>query len=209
EMRLEAMNTTAIRRSVFALLLLTVPFLAAAQNGFAEANGDDIKGFLDQNFETAQAGMVIALVDEHRSRVIGSGKLDNGTSQAVNGDTIFEIGSVTKTFTALLLLDLARHGEMKLDHPVANYLPESVKIPHYNGKEITLLNLAAQDSGLPFNADNLLGKDWRERFNNYTVEKMYAFLSGHRLKRNPGEKFQYSNVGMSLLGHAMELNTGR
>jgi len=73
-------------------------------------------------------------------------------------ETIFEIGSATKTFTALLLLDMVERGEMKLDDPVAMYLPKSVKVPSHGGREITLLNLAAQDSGLPFNADNLTAR---------------------------------------------------
>jgi serine-type D-Ala-D-Ala carboxypeptidase/endopeptidase len=206
---LETMNIRAIREFFSAtMLLLAVSFRAVAQDGFVEADADGIRAFLQQNSGNGQPGLVIALVDGRGSRVLSAGKLDNGTSQAVDGDTVFEIGSVTKTFTALLLLDLVRQGEMKLDEPVAKYLPMSVKIPNYNGKEITLLNLAAQDSGLPFNADNLSGKDWKERFDNYTVDKMYAFLSSYSLKKEPGTKFQYSNIGMSLLGHAIERRMG-
>jgi CubicO group peptidase (beta-lactamase class C family) len=95
-----------------------------------------------------------------------------------------------------------------LDDPVAKYLPAEVKLPTHNGKEITLLNLAAQDSGLPFNADNHTGADWAERFATYTVPRMYDFLSRYQLTQAPGEKFQYSNIGMGLLGHVLARNAG-
>jgi serine-type D-Ala-D-Ala carboxypeptidase/endopeptidase len=192
----------------FAPLLLAAQLAAAAQSGFTDAEADAIKAFLQQNLGDTNLGMVIGLVDEHGSRIISAGRLDNGTSQEVNGDTIFEIGSVTKTFTSLLALKMAERGEIKLQDPVAKYLPESVRMPSRNGKEITVLNLAAQDSGLPFNADNHTGDDWKERFETYTAGKMYAFLSGHTLTAEPGSKFQYSNIGMALLGHVMALKTG-
>jgi CubicO group peptidase (beta-lactamase class C family) len=87
-------------------------------------------------------GIVVGIVDEHGSSVVSCGKLDNDNDKEVNGDTLFEIGSVTKTFTGLLLQDMIERGEMKLDDPVAKYLPKLVKMPTRNGKEITLLQLA-------------------------------------------------------------------
>jgi CubicO group peptidase (beta-lactamase class C family) len=148
--------------------------------------------------------MVIALLDEHGTKIFQAGKLDNGTDQEVNADTLFEIGSITKTFTSLLALDMAKRGELDLDDPVAKFLPSSVKVPSQGGKQITLLNLAIQDSGLPFNAINFTGNNGEEQYDSYTAGKMYAFLSGYALKDPPGTKFQYSNLGMSLLGHALE-----
>jgi CubicO group peptidase (beta-lactamase class C family) len=194
------------------LVCLTVLICAArlqspAQSVFTDAEAEGIKAFLRENFSHTNAGMVIGLVDEHGTRVFSAGKLDNDTDQEVNGDTLFEIGSCTKTFTSLLALEMDGRGEISLDDPVAKYLPKGVKVPSYGGKEITLLNLAAQDSGLPFNATNLAGKDWKEQYDTYSVEQMYAFLSGYTLTNDPGAKFQYSNFGMSLLGHVMELKT--
>jgi CubicO group peptidase (beta-lactamase class C family) len=148
--------------------------------------------------------MVIALLDGHGAEIFHAGKLDNGTDAEVNADTLFEIGSITKTFTALLALDMAKRGELNLDDPAAKYLPSSVKVPSQGGKQITLLNLAAQDSGLPFNATNFIGHTDKEHYDSYTADKMYAFLSGYALKDPPGTKFQYSNLGMSLLGHVLE-----
>ena len=124
-----------------------------------------------------------------------------------------------KVFTSLLALEMDRRGEMKLDDPVAKYLPERVKVPAYDGREIALRNLATQDSGLPWNPDNLDRilnqdtkkpslKEFKEASDAYTVEDLYAFLSGHKLTNAPGTRFQYSNVGMALLGHAMELKAG-
>ena len=189
-----------------ALLIAIVQNPAAAQDGFTDDSA--IQTFLHDNFDGKDAGMVIGLVDEHGSKIYCAGGLGNGTRQEVNGDMVFEIGSITKTFTTLLLLDMVERGEMKLDDPVAKYLPKSVKMPTHDGKEITLLNLAAQDSGLPFNADGLSGDDWVVRFNDFTAEKMYAFLSGHTLTNDQGLKFQYSNIGMSLLGHTLALKAG-
>src|SRR5262249_12626048 len=147
-------------------------------------------------------------VDKDGSRVYSAGKLDNGTEEEVNGDTVFEIGSATKTFTALLLEDMVARGEMKLDDPVSKYLPDSVTVPTRGRKEIALLNLAAQDSGLPFNASNQTGGG-AKFFSTYTVPKMYEFLSGYQLTHDPGEQFQYSNIGMGLLGHVMALRAGK
>jgi CubicO group peptidase (beta-lactamase class C family) len=178
----------------------------AAQNHFTDEA--EISRFLHDHFGGTNAGMVIGLLDEHGGRILSAGKLDNETSQEVNADTIFEIGSITKTFTALLLLDMVERGEMKLDDPAAKYLPSDIKVPAYRDKQITLANLAAQDSGLPFNAGNLAAGDWVAAYNAYTAAELYAFLSRYALTNDPGTKFRYSNVGMSLLGHVMELKAG-
>jgi CubicO group peptidase (beta-lactamase class C family) len=115
---------------------------------------------------------------------------------------------VSKTFTALLLQDAVARGEMKLDDPVANYLPKPIKVPTHGGKQISLLHLATHSAGFPVNPDNMTGKDAREQYETYTVEKMYAFLSGHTFTRDPGAEFEYSNLGMALLGHVLELKAG-
>src|SRR5437667_9762649 len=152
--------------------------------------------------------MVIGLADQRGNRVFGAGKLDNGTDRDVDGDTVFFIGSVSKTFTALLVQDAVERGEMKLVHPVAKYLPTSIKIPAHGGKEITLLDLATHAAGFPADPDNMTGATVKEQHATYAVEKMYAFLSGYTLSRDPGTEFEYSNVGMALLGHVIALKAG-
>jgi D-alanyl-D-alanine-carboxypeptidase/D-alanyl-D-alanine-endopeptidase len=197
------MITIKLLRSLFASILLPIAF-STIQAHAAFTDATSIQSFLHDNFSNTNAGMVIALLDEHGAKIFQAGKLDNGTDEEVNADTLFEIGSITKTFTSLLALDMANRGELRLDDPVAKYLPSSVKVPSQGGKQITVLNLAVQDSGLPFNATNFTGNNGDEQYNSYTADRMYAFLSGYALKDPPGTKFQYSNLGMSLLGHAME-----
>ncbi len=189
-----------------AAFLAAAPLSTTAQDVFT--NDAAIKTFLRDNFEGRNCGMVIGLLNEHGGRIFSAGRPDNGTGQEVNGDTVFEIGSITKTFTDLLLLDMVERGEMKLEDPVAKYLPKSVTPPVHGGKAITLLNLAAQDSGLPFNAANFSSANLAKAYDAYTAAEMYDFLSGFRLPADPGTKFQYSNLGMSLLGNVLELKAG-
>ncbi len=197
---------TFIDLLVVIAILALVPFSLLAQDGFTD--DADIKAFLHENFDGKNVGMVIGLVDEGGSRVFGAGGLDNGTSQVANGDTVFEIASITKTFTTLLLEEMVERGEMKLDDPLAKFLPATVKVPSRNGKEITLLELATHTSGLPRDVQNMASQNKSNPFD-YTPEQLYTFLSGYHLPREPGAKFEYSNLGMGLLGHAITLKAGK
>src|SRR6266536_1005874 len=125
-----------------------------------------IRAFLQQRVEVEKRD--VGIVVGHGSRVVSSGKMDNGTDQEVNGDTLFDIASITKPFTGLLLQDMIERGEMKLDDPVAKYLPSSVRMPARNGKEITLLHLVTHTSGLPHIAPNLEPKRADQPFADYT-----------------------------------------
>jgi CubicO group peptidase (beta-lactamase class C family) len=204
------------RLACLSLFVCTSPLLAAEPVRFIDAHSDAIESFLNERFGDSNSGMVIGLLDQHASRIFAAGTLDNGTDQRVDGNTVFEIGSVTKVFTALLLLDAVRRGEMQLDDPVAKYLPAHVPIPNYGGTQVTLRNLAAQESGLPFHPDNLAIKpvkeltlkELKEGSDAYTSDKLYTFVSSYKLTQAPGTRFEYSNVGMALLGHALERRTG-
>ena len=171
---------------------------------------DDIRAFLEQRVEVEKkdAGMVVGLVDEQGSSIVSCGKMEDGASPQINGNTLFEIGSITKTFTALLLQDMIERGGMKLDDPVARYLPKTAKVPTCNGREMTLLHLATHTSGLPRNPGNLDPKRADDPLAEYTAEKLYACLSGFKLTRHPGAKFEYSNLGSGLLGHVIALKAG-
>ena len=193
-------------------LALCLCWSAPSTVAFADESSDSIQAFLEQQVQVdPDLGMVVALVDEVGSKVLSAGNLGNGTDQKVNGDTLFEIGSITKTFTALLLQDTVARGEMKFDDPVAMYLPDSVKMPSRDGKAITLLDLATQTSGLPREVNNLtsVGDLPANPYADYTAERLYAFLSDHTLSRAPGVEFGYSNPGMALLGHAIERKAGQ
>ena len=110
--------------------------------------------------------------------MFSAGKLDNGTDGTVNGDTVFFIGSVSKTFTTLTFLDMVEHGEVKLDDPLAKYLPPSVKVPSYQGRQITLNDLATQTAGLPFNPDSMKGPDDRADYEQFHRGKNVCVLVG-------------------------------
>ncbi len=124
-------------------------------------------------------------------------------------DRYFEIGSITKTFTGVMLADMVVRGEVKLDDPVRLYLPESVKVPAFEGREITLVDLATHTSGLPRMPSNFRPKDGSNPYVDYSVDNLYEFLSSHELRRRPGSKMVYSNLGVGLLGHVLGRRTGK
>lgn len=159
--------------------------------------------------EKQGVGLVVGIIDEQGTRVLSYGVADKKAAKNVDGDSIFEIGSVTKLFTSLILADMVEKGEVKLTDPVAMYLPKYVKIPGRNGKQITLFDLANHLSSLPAWPSNLVSKDRLNPVADYTVEQMYEFLSSYQLTRDIGEKKEYSNVGVGLLGHVLSLRAGQ
>lgn len=153
--------------------------------------------------------IVVAVVDEKGTRFVSYGKTsESAGAKTVDENTVFEIGSITKTFTGTLLAIAVRRGEVALDDPVSKYLPKTVKAPVFGGREISLLDLATQSSGLPSLPTNFAPADWKNPYADYTVEQMYDFLSGYQLTRAPGEKYEYSNFGTGLLGHILSLRAG-
>lgn len=176
----------------------------------AEDFTNAISAFLQQRIEVEKrnVGIVVGLVDEHGTRIVCWGKSDTSTGQEVNGDTVFGICSVTKTFTALLLQDMVERGEMDLDDPVAKYLPASVVMPIREGKQITLRQLATHSSGLPPWPEEMNPGRMDKVFERYTAEMFYADLSGYTLTRDPGTEFEYSSAGLGLLGHVITHKAG-
>jgi D-alanyl-D-alanine-carboxypeptidase/D-alanyl-D-alanine-endopeptidase len=153
-------------------------------------------------------GMVIGFVDGDKSGVIGYGRKKIGSNVPPDADTLFEIGSITKTFTALSLAIMAERGEIKLDDPLSRFLPKSVRVPDYKGRQITLVDLASHTSGLPCipGALAFLFKD--DPYASYSNEMMYRFLNGYKLPRSPGAQYEYSNMGMGLVGLALSRRLG-
>ncbi len=186
--------------------------LLAPQSGEAQMSptDDEIKTILRERIDTAKKalGIVVGIIDEKGTRIVSHGWADDGKKIEVNGDTVFEIGSVTKVFTSLLLADMVEHGEVKLDDPISKFLPQTVKVPVRNGKEIKLVDLATHTSGLPRLPDNLTPKDANNPYADYTVEQMYDFLSRCELTRDIGAQYEYSNLGAGLLGHVLALKAG-
>jgi CubicO group peptidase (beta-lactamase class C family) len=197
---------------LFVVLLFGVSqvFAQAAPKPAAIADAD-IKTILADRIDTAKksVGMVVGVIGPQGTRTVSYGKLSSTDLRTPDGDTVYEIGSITKVFTSLLLSDMVEKGEVKLDDPVSKYLPASVKVPERNGKKITLLDLATQSSGLPRMPDNFHPKDQANPYADYTSAQLYEFLSGYELTRDPGEKYEYSNLGVGLLGHALALRAGK
>ena len=153
-------------------------------------------------------GIVVGIIEPNGRRVVAYGHLAKGDPRTVDGNTIFEIGSVSKVFTSLLLADMVNRNQVTLDDPVGKYLPDDVTLPARSGKVITLLELSTHSSGLPPLPTNLKPKDPRNPYAGYTVDDLYQFLSGYTLPRDPGSEFEYSNLGAGLLGHVLACRAG-
>ncbi|HEV3202596.1 MAG TPA: serine hydrolase [Bryobacteraceae bacterium] len=165
---------------------------------------DEIREILVRRIDHQKqaAGIVVGIIEPTGRRVVAYGNLAKGDPRTVDGDTIFEIGSVTKVFTSLVLADMVSRKEVALDDPAAKYLPETVKMPERNGKSITLLDLSTHSSGLPALPVSVKPEA------DYSMEDLYQFLSGYTLPRDPGSEYEYSNLGAGLLGHLLACRAG-
>ena len=155
------------------------------------------------------AGMIALAVDEAGIHMASFGS--TGVPGLTLGrDTVFEIGSITKVFTALMLVDMASRGEVALDDPVTKYLPATVHLREV-GRPITLVDLATYTSGLPNMPGNLPPNWWASENSmaEYTTDKLYEFLASYVPKYEPGTHYEYANVGFALLGTALARRAGK
>ena len=158
--------------------------------------------------EHSGVGIVVGVIDAHGRRIISYGASDPTDRRPVDGKTVFEIGSMTKVFTSLVLTQMVQAGEVKLDDPVSKYLPPGTKVPERGGKQITLEDISTQSSGLPRLPTNLAPKDGDNPYIDYGEAKLLQFLAGYSLPRDIGSKYEYSNLAVGLLGDALSHRAG-
>lgn len=181
--------------------------LAAA---VAHALPDDaaVRTILEQRIAHKQGvGFAVVLVDQAGTRIVTAGRA-NAAGAPITADSEFEIGSITKTFTSLLLADAVLRDAVKLDQPVSQLLPAAWPPLARDGKPVTLQQLASHTSGLPPLPDNFKPANPADPYVGYDATRLVAFLSGTPLQRVPGERYQYSNLGGGLLGYALTRASG-
>lgn len=178
-----------------------VLLLATAATAFAQSD-TEIRRILSERIERDKkaTGIAVGLIDAKGARrVVAHG--------AVQPDALFEIGSIAKVFTALVLTDMVERAEVRLSDPVQKYLPEGVRMPK-RGRDITLEDLATHMSGLPRLPTNFSPPNLADPYAAYTADRLYEFLNTYELPREPGAKWEYSNLGMGLLGHVLARRAG-
>jgi CubicO group peptidase (beta-lactamase class C family) len=165
-------------------------------------SNEAIRALIDaRNAPRAGQGIVVGVIGPDGQRVVSGG---SGAGATVDGNTLFEIGSITKVFTALILADMVNKGEVSLDDPAEKYLPAGHHMPQRSGRQITLRDLSTHRSGLPRMADNV-GDVTAPRgpFVGYGEAELLEFLDRYQLTRDIGSEWEYSNVGVGLLGYLL------
>jgi len=164
----------------------------------------ELKAMLDRDLAAALnegalapatgGGVVIGVVHRGTRRILVYGP--------AREDSIFEIGSVSKTFTGLILAQMVAQHKVKLDEPVRELLPRGTVAKH-QGTEITVLDLATQQSGLPRMPDNFHPADQQDPYADYRPANLYEFIGKHGVSKPANTAFNYSNLGLGLLGQAL------
>lgn len=168
---------------------------------FSSSQAQDLQTLARERVEGKEMpGIVIGVYDHGKIHYYTAGFADVATRQAATSTTLFEIGSITKTFTTTLLALDVEMKTLSLEDPIQKYLPESVKVPARDNKVITFLDLATAHSGLPRMPGNFAPASNDDPYIDYTEDKMFSFISQYTLPRNIGEQYEYSNLGMALLG---------
>jgi len=125
------------------------------------------------------------------------GEVLKRSGQMPSLSTLFQIGSITKTFTGILLALFAERGIVRLEDPLQRYVPQGIQVPSYNGRPILLVHLATHTSGLPRNAP------LKPRQHDLSLDAMYELLNEAKLRSEPGQQYLYSNWASALLAEAL------
>ena len=152
----------------------------------------------------ATVGLSIGVLKDGKVFFYGYGETARGNKQIPNEHTLFEIGSISKTFTSILLADAVNSGKVKLDDPMSKYLPDSIPRLQFDGIPITLKTLANHSSGIPRMPSNFYSSDNSNPYKDYDRKDLFSFYRNFKPIRKPGEKYEYSNLAAATLGVILE-----
>lgn len=190
-----------------AAALLAAP--AMAQEAAMPSDGEIAQILSDRiGRDQANVGIAVAVIENGETRFVSHGTLTLDGTESITEHTIFEAGSITKVFTNLLLAQLVNDGQIDLDAPITDYLPDGFVLPQDGTRAITAFDLATHRASLSGLPDDLMAAGIDNPYSGYGVEGLQAFLSTYALPRPIGESFEYNNMGTALLGLAIEHVSG-
>jgi serine-type D-Ala-D-Ala carboxypeptidase/endopeptidase len=201
-MYLAILLITSVALSCFSIIVFNSVIAQPTASQFTTPKESSIMLLNNVKRHLPDISIVVGIITPNGTQVYGYGNISKPNSTKVNGNTIFDTASITKTFTTTLLADMVKQGLVNLEDPIEKYLPATVKVPTYNGHKITLEDLATHTSGLP---DFPAG--WI-RNRTYTTQQVYNFLSNTPLQSEPGIKANYSDFGMGFLGYILSIKAG-
>ena len=196
-----------VRPCVLVLCSILLPVSAFAQSvESGETIAEKMEGLVAPAFEADYAvGISAGIVRGGRTTSFGFGTTERNGGRQADGDTLYRIGSLTETFTALLLADAVSRNSIDLDELVERRLPATAQVPRFGSRGIGFRDLATHRSGLPA-ADP---KYDRSRGEEYTVGRLYEWLAGCRLAFVPGERYEYGSMDMGIMGLALAQTAGK
>jgi D-alanyl-D-alanine-carboxypeptidase/D-alanyl-D-alanine-endopeptidase len=194
---------------LFAVLaFFAMPATAQTSKSAFPDNAALTKLLKDRVDEDRATGLIVGVMEADGStRIVSYGSAGAG-AEPLGANSVFEIGSITKVFTATVLADMAQKGEVKLVAPAQTYAPKGMVLPRRGDKEITLLNLSEHNSGLPRMPTNFQPADALNPYADYSVAQLNTFLGGYQLTRDIGARFEYSNLGVGALGAILANKSG-
>ncbi len=171
----------------------------------------EIETILIERIDTAEqnVGIAVAVIENGVPRFVSHGHPALGDIRQIDEHTVFEIGSVTKLFTNVLLAQQVLAGTIDLDAPIVQYLPEGTVLPQRGGKQITAFDLVTHSSGLPSVPPDLGASNPANPYAGYGAAQLRTFLQSYQLQRDIGAEFEYSNIGLALVAQAIEQVSGK
>jgi D-alanyl-D-alanine-carboxypeptidase/D-alanyl-D-alanine-endopeptidase len=205
-MRRTARSQASILLTVLLLGLALLPSRAQAKDKLLEEAVD----FTGTMFflESKVPALVIGAIRNGETAVVGFGKMSAQTDKAPDGKTLMRIGSITKAFTGQVLASLVSDGAVRFTDPLQKRLGWDVKIPQKDGKDIRLIDLATQSSGLPREVERAPSPA-DNPFQTMTKEALIRNLQGDPLLFAPGTGALYSNFAFDLLAQALANAAGK
>jgi CubicO group peptidase (beta-lactamase class C family) len=177
--------------------------LALAWPRAARSEPPPIVVALQERLLTEGVGYAAVQVGPQGMSVHTVGRMQADLPGPITERSVFELGSMTKAFVALLLADGVLRGRWTLDDPVEDGLPADLPLRDVDGRPLRLIDLATHRSGLPRMPTNIGPKELPNPYPGYTEERMFAFLRGWRPEVSRGQRFEYSNLGYGLLSRVL------
>lgn len=155
-------------------------------------------------------GLSIGIIKEGKTYTYGYGTTQKEKEQLPDANTIFEIGSITKTFTSAVLAYYVNKGKVSLTDPITKYLPDSLAV-NRELQKVSIVNLSNHTSGLPRLPGNFFNKntDSLNPYKNYTPQLFFSSLKKCKLDAVPGTVYAYSNTAPGLLALILERISGK